>query len=379
MHIHDVVTRYNVVKHREKYLKQVKELQQTHKPPPQCSDEQPRVRVEDDDDKKTLVLIYHDESIYNTNEGQPWMWGEEDHPALLLKTKGSGVMVSDFVDQHTGYLTLTPEQHDAAKTKFPSIPSLARVLFEYGAERGGYWTSDKFMQQIENACDITESLYDITTHTIVWIFDQSSCHRKFHEQALIAKNILVKDGGPRRVRDTVWAGRPQEMVHPDGTAKGLKTILAERGINTATMKANDMRVVLSNHDDFVNEKTIVEHYIKRRGHVAIFVPKFHCELNPIERVWGQSKRYCRAYTNFTLPKLREILHPALDSVSVDLIRKYFRKIRDYERAYNEGVKAGREVEEAVKKYKSHRRVFSETILLFFPNPFFVALIHSTVL
>ena len=74
------------------------------------------------------------------------MWGEEDHPALLPKTKGSGVMVSDFVDQHTGYLTLTPEQHDAAKTKFPSIPSLARVLFEYGAERGGYWTSDKFMQ-----------------------------------------------------------------------------------------------------------------------------------------------------------------------------------------------------------------------------------------
>jgi hypothetical protein len=78
-------------------------------------------------------------------------------------------------------------------------------------------------------------------------------------------------------------------------------------------------------------------------------------------VWGQSKRYCRAHSNFTLAKLRETINPALDSVSVDLIRKFFRKVREYERAYVEGNKAGKEVEAAVKQYKSHRRVFSETL------------------
>ena len=51
-----------------------------------------------------------------------------------------------------------------------------------------------------------------------------------------------------RVRDTVWTGRVQEMVLPDGSAKGLRTILAERGINHKRMKAGDMRTVLSNHD-----------------------------------------------------------------------------------------------------------------------------------
>ena len=60
-------------------------------------------------------------------------------------------------------------------------------------------------------------------------------------------------------------------------------------------------------------------------------------------------------------KLRQIINPASDSVSIDLIRKFFRKARDYERAYLEGLKAGKEVEEAVKKYKSHRRGFSEVI------------------
>jgi hypothetical protein len=89
------------------------------------------------------------------------------------------------------------------------------------------------------------------------------------------------------------------------------------------------------------------------------IPKFHCELNPIERVWGQAKRYSCAYINFTLPGLRRILPQALDSVSVTSIRKYFRKARDYEKAYREGHAAGKEVENAVKRYKSHRRVFHE--------------------
>ena len=57
-------------------------------------------------------------------------------------------------------------------------------------------------------------------------------------------------------------------------------------------------------------------------------------------------------------KLHQILNPALESVSTDLIRKFFRKARDYEKAYREGLKAGREIEDAVKKYKFHRRVFS---------------------
>ena len=78
-------------------------------------------------------------------------------------------------------------------------------------------------------------------------------------------------------------------------------------------------------------------------------------------MWGQLKRHCRAYTNFTLVKLRQILAPALESVSTDLIRKYIQKARDYERAYSESLKAGREVEDAVKQYKSHRRIFHETI------------------
>ena len=81
-------------------------------------------------------------------------------------------------------------------------------------------------------------------------------------------------------------------------------------------------------------------------------------MNPIERVWGQSNGYCRAHTNFTLVKLRKVLNPSLDSVSLDLIS---RKVRDYEKAYLEGHNAGKEVEKAVKKYKSYRSTFCEAV------------------
>ena len=91
----------------------------------------------------------------------------------------------------------------------------------------------------------------------------------------------------------------------------------------------------------------------------MFIPKFHCELNPIERVWGQAKVYSRKHSNFTLARLRQIVDPALDSVSTDLIQKYFRKVQDYETAYLEGKKAGKELEKAIKVYKSHRRIFNE--------------------
>lgn len=151
------------------------------------------------------------------------------------------------------------------------------------------------------------------------------------------------------------------MFYIKAGAKGLHTILSERGINTTTLKADDMPIILSCHDDLKNEKTQVEHHCFNEGYQVLYFPKFHCELNPIERVWGQSKRYCRAYTNYTLQKLREIVAPGLNSVSVDLMRKYFRKVREYEMAYGEGKRGGLEVEKAVKLYKSHRRVFNEKI------------------
>ena len=158
------------------------------------------------------------------------------------------------------------------------------------------------MGNIKNAVQIAEYNYPMESHTIVWHFDQSSCHRAFAEDALNVRRMNVRPGGAQpRLRNTVWGRQVQSMVMEDGTPKGMKMVLEERGINTVRMNADDMRVVLSNHEDFRTEKTVIENFLEARHHIVLFIPKFHCELNPIERVWGQAKVFTRAHTNYTPP------------------------------------------------------------------------------
>jgi hypothetical protein len=51
-----------------------------------------------------------------------------------------------------------------------------------------------------------------------------------------------------------------------------------------------MQRVLSLQQDFRDEKPLLQLIIEKAGHKCLFLPKFHCELNPIEMVWSQLKR-----------------------------------------------------------------------------------------
>ena len=42
--------------------------------------------------------------------------------------------------------------------------------------------------------------------------------------------------------------------------------------------------LLSQQDDFKNQCSMLEEHITAKGHICIFLPNFHCELNPIEMV-----------------------------------------------------------------------------------------------
>ena len=73
--------------------------------------------------------------------------------------------------------------------------------------------------------------------------------------------------------------------------KGMQQVLEERGVNAHGMKADKMRDILGSHPDFTKEKSSVERFLgKEKKHIAYMLPKYHCELNPIEQVWAQVKR-----------------------------------------------------------------------------------------
>ena len=132
------------------------------------------------------------------------------------------------------------------------------------------------------------------------------------------------------MRDGWWNGKSQKMNFALVIPKGMRVLLKERGIDTNKMNADMMREVLGNHPDFKNEKSRIERFlVEEKGHIMYMLPKFHCELNPIERVWAQAKRYSKAYCNYSIVSLRNIIYPALDSVTLENIQKHFRKVRHY--------------------------------------------------
>ena len=93
---------------------------------------------------KTVVL-FHDESTFMANEDQPTQWGMKGEKMMKPKSKGAGIMVSDFIDEHNGFLALSDDEHEAAKASKPHIRKYAREFLEYGESREGYWTRDRFI------------------------------------------------------------------------------------------------------------------------------------------------------------------------------------------------------------------------------------------
>ena len=128
-------------------------------PPPSCPGGETEETIGSDSAAKRLVIIYHDESSFHANEGQSWQWAEENMLALCPKSQGRGLMVSDFIDEHSGFLSLSSEEQQLARLSQPNLPDTARVIFKFGAQGDGFWNSEHFIAQVDKAMKIAEFKY----------------------------------------------------------------------------------------------------------------------------------------------------------------------------------------------------------------------------
>ncbi|RPA70706.1 hypothetical protein BJ508DRAFT_196029, partial [Ascobolus immersus RN42] len=83
------------------------------------------------------------------------------------------------------------------------------------------------------------------------------------------------------------------------------------------------RSTLASQRDFREQKGKLEEMIVARGHHIIFYPKFHCELNFIERFWASTKHYIREHCQYNIQGLRQNVPAALASVPVKTIIAYY--------------------------------------------------------
>ena len=264
------------------------------------------------------IVWFHDESAYNTTEDTPMLWGEKGKLPIKPKGRGSSIMVSEFIEEKDGYLALSDEQYEFEEgNTSEDVEKSALSILEIGEQWEGYWNSDRFMEQVAKAVKIAEVKYPPSQgYHHVWCLDHSCGHTAFADDALIASKMNKGLGRKQpKMRDTAWNGQTQTLTLSDGHPKGAALVLEKRGYDTGGMKVDEMRTILAGHDDFKNEKCRVDTFLSNCGHTCVFIPKFHCELNPIERVWSQSKRYTRAHCDYMIASLRRIIPLWLKSVS----------------------------------------------------------------
>jgi hypothetical protein len=126
----------------------------------------------------------------------------------------------------------------------------------------------------------------------------------------------------------------------------------------------------SGQPDFAAQKNGLEEafekYNNEHGtlHSCHFLPKFHPELNPIERVWGRMKWYVRQWVDGTMVTLAKLMREGLsypdddgiamtNNLSLAIVRKYVRLTWAYILAYNEGHDL-LSADEWLKQRRSHR-------------------------
>ena len=80
--------REDAVCHRTKLLKILHDLCASHQPLLRCSDDPTRVRLEEDEEKKELLLIYHDESILIPMRGKHECGGRVNDQLFFQKPRG---------------------------------------------------------------------------------------------------------------------------------------------------------------------------------------------------------------------------------------------------------------------------------------------------
>ncbi|PBK80391.1 hypothetical protein ARMGADRAFT_1048997 [Armillaria gallica] len=216
-----------------------------------------------------------------------------------------------------------------------------------------WWDTEQLMKQMDHAIEIHNAIHPDAT--ALFIFDQSSAHASLSPDALHAWEMNMSDGGKQKMRkDTIipalnlypeHCGKVQRMMTATGQVKGMKTVLMEMCAKCSLVCPVEnerccMARLLSHQDDFKNQESMLERKIQDASHKCIFLPKFHCELNPIEMYWRWCKYHYHQIPKKTFKESKELAKKYLDACPVKTIQQFINRSWWFMSAYGRGLTGG---------------------------------------
>jgi hypothetical protein len=130
------------------------------------------------------------------------------------------------------------------------------------------------------------------------VWDKFSAINKARGTNLIGRCASCKKSGMRKDAERRLAIAEAIGKEEDVTENDIATVETEAPPVEEEAWCCMYRV-LSLQEDFRTEKPLIQMMIEKAGHVCLFLPWFHCELNPIEMLWGYAKY--RACYGFLIP------------------------------------------------------------------------------
>ncbi|PBK86096.1 hypothetical protein ARMGADRAFT_1047942 [Armillaria gallica] len=201
---------------------------------------------------KKIIAYFHDECCFHVLDYKKSAWLLKDQTLLQQKSCGHLIHVSDFLTEGTGRLIIYP-----------------------GAGGDAWWDTQQLIKQVKHPMKIHDAVNLGTT--ALFIFDQLSAHASLSSDALHAFDMNKSNSGKQCVqKDTVI---PQS--NPSSRA-----LMFPKCSPVCLFENTDccMAWLLSKQEDFVKGR-----------HECLFLPKFHCELNPIKMTFAKSKALVLQY------------------------------------------------------------------------------------
>jgi len=256
---------------------------------------------------RPIVLIGYDETTFNPHDGRNEVRIKEDYTLLKQKSRGRGIMVSDFLvpggrlQVPSGTIIPSLLQYEASDNCLHHLETqFTTCSIQYGGEN--WWDGDKRVEQVlkigipifETAFPGCEALF---------LFDNATSHSAYASNALRASAMNLCPGGEQvalRSGQNSLTNEIQVLVMADRIPKGLRMILEERGLWRARLRLQCCkengnlkkqclsvgtccaRALMANERDFKAQPSRLEEEVEFVGHQVHFFPKYHCKLNFIE-------------------------------------------------------------------------------------------------
>lgn len=331
------------------------------------------------------VPLYHDEMCINSNDSSSYFYvHDSEEQTTKAFTRGSSVMVSGIFCPCHGFVEVDGKR--------------SYTTLEIGKGKEGYYDANMFCKDITELLPLFRTIHPDAE--LVLLLDNSSGHQARAKDALWAKNLRFNDGFKGKsttfMRDTSFVCRntgaiiQQSMRNANGQQKGVKTLLQDRDMwetmsQTPGVKYKDLKhrcsvckrgrnadpqdkkgkaidccleFVLSRQPDFAATKPRIMEEVDKLNDKKIFIlflPKFHCELNPIELIWAHIKNHFRRNCKFDFTLLKEELPIFMNNIDVTIFQKCYMHSNKYVDAYSRNIE-GQLLIYVMRKQRGHRKL-----------------------